>query len=221
METRDQAAETPHRHDEPCPLLQLPGELRNQIFEDALREPGGIIIHISEDKTSTNNKHIMALEATCKQFRREVGNLIFELNVVKVHAPLFGHMSKDACVPEFKDRTIVDRLRTTVVQLYDTRRLVHAEAYFGQLQRHRMFFHDLGGMLRDVASTLHILRNEGCQLRIHFAVLSYTGIMAACDIALDSEAVANMDMKCLSRAFDLMAVRNKITDAFFRSATGI
>ena len=61
--------ETSETNTEPCFRLELPGELRNEIFSLALYYPNGVAIDCVAQKLST--PHPLALLATCKQIRKE------------------------------------------------------------------------------------------------------------------------------------------------------
>ena len=66
-----------------CRLLELPGELRNEIFKLALYQPDVVVLDMRSTKEE-NNKYPIALTQTCKQTHYECGDLFFELNEVKM-----------------------------------------------------------------------------------------------------------------------------------------
>ncbi|KAK3701230.1 hypothetical protein LTR37_015609 [Vermiconidia calcicola] len=126
---------------EPCPLLELPAEVRNNIYERALHEPEGLHFHQVEGKgkliryegfvdakipihlrSSTSNRmsYSMALLSVCKQVRNEVKELFFALNTIEIKA----EVSKSRYTPwtltgDFSRllRTFFQRLGATNVAL--------------------------------------------------------------------------------------------------------
>ncbi|KAK3721536.1 hypothetical protein LTR37_003092 [Vermiconidia calcicola] len=87
---------------EPCPLLELPAEVRNDIYERALYEPKGLHFHKVEGKgklTRYGTMHIplgnsksnpmlnsIALLSVCKQVRNEATKLFFAINRIEIKA---------------------------------------------------------------------------------------------------------------------------------------
>ncbi|KAK3719121.1 hypothetical protein LTR37_004685 [Vermiconidia calcicola] len=73
-----------------CYLLELPAELRIDIYELALKQSDIFVgMGYSGKRTTVElvNKHPLALTETCKQIREECGDLFFQLNEVTVHMP--------------------------------------------------------------------------------------------------------------------------------------
>ena len=65
-----------------CYLLELPGELRNEIFGLALYHPNGVAIDCMSQVLLT--PHPLALSATCKQLRKECDGLLFDQNELRL-----------------------------------------------------------------------------------------------------------------------------------------
>jgi hypothetical protein len=71
-----------HGHQGPCYLLELPAELRNEIYSLALYHPNGITIDCVSHRQLT--PHLLALTATCKQIKNECAHFIFTQNCLRL-----------------------------------------------------------------------------------------------------------------------------------------
>lgn len=74
-----------------CYLLELAGELRNDIFEYALSDLNIVVeapgYEGMEPRTSVSPAAAAALTMTCKQIHKECGNLVYDLNAIKFKMP--------------------------------------------------------------------------------------------------------------------------------------
>ena len=69
---------------EASPLITLPGEIRNRIYELALFQSGAITVYVSTLRPhlfkSTETNNILALTETCKAVRHESSPIFYEAN---------------------------------------------------------------------------------------------------------------------------------------------
>ena len=70
--------------DRPCHLLELPGELRNEIYKLALYHPGGVTFDCVTQKLLTRQP--LALSMTCKQIRNESESIVFAQNDLRLES---------------------------------------------------------------------------------------------------------------------------------------
>ncbi|KAK5124149.1 hypothetical protein LTR85_001852 [Meristemomyces frigidus] len=209
------------RGDDPCRLLQLPGEIRNQIFEDAVRQSDGIVIHIGIDSTSTNNQHVLALEMTCKQIKREVGNLVLELNTLELRAPIFevepdsGDMSvKESIFPEAQD--IADPLSRALRNVRHGRELREIRIWLGRgLSLTPCVTIGCSSILEAVSLSLRRLHEDGVKVVVTFDSVAWDGVTAALEFDLNLNAAAVAAMVQESRSVSTMVLKQYVMDPFF------
>jgi hypothetical protein len=77
-----------------CYLLELPRELRDDIYHRALHQPNGVTVKLY--KTFMPATNILALMSTCKQIRQECGNIFFDINELILEASI-GPALKSSC----------------------------------------------------------------------------------------------------------------------------
>ncbi|KAK3720908.1 hypothetical protein LTR37_003571 [Vermiconidia calcicola] len=73
--------------DNHCYLLELPGELRNEVFALALYYPEGITINLESETEKKRTSHPLALTMRCKQIRQECGDIFSDMNEVTIQLP--------------------------------------------------------------------------------------------------------------------------------------
>jgi hypothetical protein len=84
----DLAGEKPNNgHQDRCYLLELPAELRNEIYGLALYHPNGVTIDCVSHRQLT--PHLLALTTTCKQIKNECAHLIFTQKCL--HLRIYKH----------------------------------------------------------------------------------------------------------------------------------
>ncbi|KAK3719120.1 hypothetical protein LTR37_004684 [Vermiconidia calcicola] len=92
MNQTDPATITSDAHfshqDNHCYLLELPAELRDEIFALALYCADGITINLESGTEKKRTSHPLALTMTCKQVQQECGKLFSEVNEVTIQLPL-------------------------------------------------------------------------------------------------------------------------------------
>lgn len=96
IKENDQSANDPYH------LLELPGELRNEIWSLALSYPEDVAIDCYTQKLLTPRP--LALTLTCKQIRAECGDLIFRQNDLRLESsadetsyPPYDHLVENFC----------------------------------------------------------------------------------------------------------------------------
>lgn len=202
----------------PCRLLQLPAELRNQIYEYTLRQNGGIIIvDISETSSATSTRHLLALETTCKQIRSETSGSLFELNNVELRAPLLEVDTKCNFEPECEQvfpeaQDIANRLGKTLQHLRVRLGLCHVKVWLGRFLWEQWMDMDFYGTLCAVGPGLRTLRDEGVKMRVSFVYSPVRRQAVVFDFSLESEETAMADLAHLANNEAKQSVRN----AFFR-----
>ena len=100
----DRTPESKHITETDCRLLELPGELRNKIYELALYHPYGVFINLELRKKRGGN--LLAITKSCKQIKKECGNLFFELNEININVPYLACTNKCAIqtITVFRER---------------------------------------------------------------------------------------------------------------------
>jgi hypothetical protein len=84
-----------------CYLLELPRELRDDIYHRALHQPNGVTVKLY--KTFMPTTDMLALMSTCKQIRQECGNIFFDSNELILEASI-GPALKSSCTMESFER---------------------------------------------------------------------------------------------------------------------
>ena len=79
---------------EASPLIELPGEIRNRIYELALFQSGGITVFVSASRPHlfkpTETSDILALTKTCKDIRYESSPIFYETNKFSLISKYLG-----------------------------------------------------------------------------------------------------------------------------------
>lgn len=76
------------------PFLQLPGDIRNIIYDFVFQRPDGMHIDMDADQKLHNNYHgIFALSMTCREIYIETRDLPFWLNTVHLRVPVLQDLS--------------------------------------------------------------------------------------------------------------------------------
>ncbi|KAF2165532.1 hypothetical protein M409DRAFT_24385 [Zasmidium cellare ATCC 36951] len=119
-----------------CLFLELlPAELRVEIYELALRlDPPVIVIDFRppQNETQPNNPKIpSALLQTSQQIHAETCPILYNINSVHIHAPIFTPRPSDE---HPSDRSlIISRLQRIATQQLRTHHLSHAKLFLGRM----------------------------------------------------------------------------------------
>ena len=163
-------ATTGHSSRQRCYLLELPGELRNEIYHHVFYQPSGLIIDLGGYKKKTSPVSLTILN-TCKQIRKECGNLFFEMNELRLELPMLSEH-------ELYGPTATESLRSKFNWLFNHRdlasRLQHVHLSLGTLTD-RTEWHSIWSAISDVLLSLLEMQ---VRVRISFGLgFARTGIL--------------------------------------------
>ncbi|KAK3720909.1 hypothetical protein LTR37_003572 [Vermiconidia calcicola] len=157
---------------DPCYLLRLPGELRNEIFELTLCYPKGFAIYMTNQYM--DEEHPLGLTETCKWIRRECGNMFFEENEITYELPVLQCASQPEAVQQdvtsefargFKRSILQKELAPKLQRFHLSAGILESSAFQGETALRG--FHRAWSVIEEAIVALH--RND-LKLRLSFGL---------------------------------------------------
>lgn len=114
------------------PLLQLPADIRNIIYDFTFSNANGVHIDLQEDRPRARPSDIFALSRTCKALYRETKDLPYWLNEVHLHVPLLQDLRTMRSNSELRSTNTPLVTIQPAPCVYKARRMLHLPGYNGR-----------------------------------------------------------------------------------------